>query len=266
MVTEKVLTAEFEKIRPQLKSFILRMTASAQDSEDIVQDTFIKAFRNIESYKGNSALKTWIFAIATNLCKDFLRSKKLWPENVTDLSKDAAMGSPTFMKEMMETRTSSQQGDFEIKDHINHCFTCISKTLPIEQQLALLLKEVYEFKVHEIVEIIGVTEGVVKHLLFNSRQKMIDIFDKRCSLINKEGFCHQCSELNGYFNPKHELQKELMKIEMVKAAESKDKDHLFDLRMKVVKSIDPFDSPGSELQLLHLKWTKTLMDGHLESN
>lgn len=241
------------------------MTASGQDSEDIVQDTFIKAFRNIQSYKGSSSLKTWIFAIATNLCKDFLRSKKLWPENVTDLSKDAAISSPTFMKKMMETRTSSPQGDFEIKDHINHCFTCISKTLPIEQQLALLLKEVYEFKVHEIVEIIGATEGVVKHLLFNSRQKMIDIFDKRCSLINKEGFCHQCSELNGYFNPKHELQKDLMKIEMVKAAESKDKDHLFDLRMKVVKNIDPFNSSGSELQLLHLKWSKTLMDSLLES-
>jgi RNA polymerase sigma-70 factor, ECF subfamily len=266
MVTDKALTAEFERIRPQLKSFILRMTASVEDSEDIVQDTFIKTFRSIESFKGDSSLKTWIFAVATNLCKDFLRSKKLWPENVTDLSKDAAMGSPTFMKQMMEIRASSLQGDFEIKDHINHCFTCIAKTLPIEQQLALLLKEVYEFKVVEIMAIIGVTEGVVKHLLFNSRQKMIDIFDKRCSLISKEGFCHQCSELNGYFNPKHELQKDLMKIEMVKAAESNDKDHLFDLRMTVVKNINPFDSSGSELQLQHLKWSKTVMDTHLKNN
>jgi RNA polymerase sigma-70 factor (ECF subfamily) len=266
MVTEKILTAEFEKFRPQLKSFILRMTASVEDSEDIVQDTFIKAFRNIQSYQENSSLKTWVFAVASNLCKDFLRSKKLWPETVTDLSKDAAMSSPTFMNQMMEVRTSSQQGDFEIKDHINHCFTCISKTLPVEQQVALLLKEVYEFKVKEIAEIIGATQGVVKHLLFNSRQKMIDIFDKRCSLVSKQGFCHQCSELNGYFNPKHELQKDLLKVEMAKASESKDKDELFDLRMKVVKSIDPFDSPGSALQLLHLKWSKTVMDSHLENN
>ena len=170
------------------------------------------------------------------------------------------------MKQMIDTRTNSVQGDFEIKDHINHCFTCISKTLPLEQQLALLLKEVYDFKVSEIGEIIGATEGVVKHLLFNSRQKMIDIFDKRCSLVNKEGFCHQCSELNGFFNPKHELQKDLMKIEMVKEAENKDKEELFDLRMKVVKSTDPFHSSGSELQLLHLNWSKAVMDKHLESN
>ena len=242
------------------------MTASVEDSKDIVQDAYIKAFQHIQSYKGNSSLKTWVFSIASNLCKDFLRSKKLWPENVTDISKDEALKSPTLMKQMMDTRINSEQGDFEIKDHINHCFTCISKTLPIEQQLALLLKEVYEFKVTEIAEIIGTTDGVVKHLLFNSRQKMIDIFDKRCSLVNKEGFCHQCSELNGFFNPKHELQKDLMKIEMVKEAGHKDKEELFDLRMKVVKGIDPFHNSGSELQLLHLNWSKSVMDKHLQSN
>ena len=61
------LTLSFEACRPQLKSYILRMTASVEDAEDIVQDTFIKAFSNIASFKGDSSLKTWIFAIASNL-------------------------------------------------------------------------------------------------------------------------------------------------------------------------------------------------------
>ena len=151
------------------------------------QDTFIKAHKNIDTFKNQSSIKTWVFAIATNLTKNFLRSKKLWTDNVTDLGKEAAMSSPDFMEKIMEVRQSSPHTAFEFSEHINFCFTCIGKTLPIEQQVALLLKEIYDFKVIEIVEILEVTEGVVKHLLFNSRQTMIKIFDKRCALINKEG-------------------------------------------------------------------------------
>jgi RNA polymerase sigma-70 factor, ECF subfamily len=266
MTTKKRLTDEFEKLSPQLKSFILRMTASVEDTEDLMQDTFIKASQNIQSFKGESSLKTWIFAIAANLTKNFLRSKKLWPENVTDLSKEAALKSPELIGKMMDIRATSPQGDFEIREHIAFCFACIGKSLPIEQQIALLLKEIYAFKVIEIAEILELTEGVVKHLLFSSRQKMIDIFDKRCSLVNKLGFCHQCSELNGLFNPKHELQKELMKIDMAKEAETKNKDALFDLRMAIVQGIDPYHSGASELQLFHLKHSKQTMDKHLENN
>ncbi len=266
MTTIQDFTEEFEKLRPQLKSFLLRMTASVDDTDDLVQDTFLKSFQHLETFKGNSSLKTWIFTIASNHCKNFLRSKKLWPENVTDISKAAAVNTPELLEKMMQIRTQSTHGEFEIKEHIAFCFACIGKSLPIEQQLVLLLKEIYEFKVNEITEILDLTEGVVKHLLYSSRQKMISIFDLRCSLVNKLGFCHQCSELNGLFNPKHELQKELMKIEMVKDAETKDKEELFELRLKIVQGIDPFNSGASELQLFHLKHSKKTIDTYLENN
>jgi RNA polymerase sigma-70 factor (ECF subfamily) len=266
MINEQVLTEEFEKYRPQLRSFILRMTASIEDSKDIVQETYIKAFKNIQSFRSDSTLKTWLFSIATNLSKDFLRSKKLWPETVTDICREKALGSPEFLKQMMNIRQTSPHGNFEIREHIAFCFTCIEKSLPIEQQVVLLLKEVYEFKVQEIAEIMNITEGVVKHALHNSRQKMIEIFDRRCSLINKTGICHQCSELNGIFNPKHELQKELMKIEMARDAGTKNKEELFDLRTQIVKSIDPFDSAASELELHHLEHNRNVMEEYLVKN
>lgn len=263
MTDQNDFTKEFENFRSQLKSFILRMTASQEDTEDLVQDTYIKAVEKLSTFKGDASLKTWVFTIGSNLTKDFLRTKKLWPENVTDICRRKALNNPDFLKQMMQVRMTSPQGDFEIREHITFCFTCISKSLPIEQQLALLLKEVYSFKVKEIATILEMSEGVVKHLLHDSRQKMIDIFDKRCALINKEGICHQCSELNGIFNPKHELQKELVKIEMAREAENKDKEELFDMRMKIVQAIDPYNSGASELQLLHLKHNKQVMDEYL---
>jgi RNA polymerase sigma-70 factor, ECF subfamily len=259
----ELLTSEFEKCRPQLRSYILRMTASVEDAEDIVQDTFIKAFSNIQSFKGESSLKTWIFAIASNLAKDLLKSKKRWVPNVTDICKEAAMSNRQFFEEAMNIRMTSPQGHFEIKEHITFCFTCVSKSLPLEQHITLLLKEVYEFKVKEIAEIMDISEAMVKYNLHVGRSKMIEIFQGRCSLINKEGVCHQCTELNGIFNPKQNAQVELMKIDMVQEANNKDREHLFDLRMKIVRGIDPFESDAAELQLHHLKHNKGVMDKYL---
>ncbi len=253
-------TAEFESFRGQLKSFILRMTASVQDSEDIVQETYIKAHNSLDSFRGESTLKTWVFAIGANLARDALRSKKRWPENVTDICKEAALGNEVFFQEAMQIRHTSPQGHFEIKEHIAFCFTCVSRSLPLEQQLVVFLKEVYAFKVSEIAGIIDQTEAMVKYYLHVGRQKMIEVFDHRCSLINKQGVCHQCTELNGIFNPKQDIQQELVKIRMVKDAENENKEALFDLRMKILQELDPFESPAAELQLHHLEHNRKVME------
>ncbi len=145
-MTKEELLEAFESFRVQLKSYLLRMTTSVQDTEDILQDTYIKAQTKIDQFKGDSSIKTWVFAIATNLSRDLLRSKKRWPENSADICKTAALSNPVFFGEAMQIRQTSPQGQFEIKEHITFCFMCVSKSLPLEQQLVVLLKEVYAFK------------------------------------------------------------------------------------------------------------------------
>lgn len=257
---------EFEEIRKPLKSFLLRLTASVPDAEDIVQDTYLKASEKISTFRGESTLKTWLFSIASNLAKDNLRVQKRWTENVTDISKEAALSDPIFFQESMHIRMTSPQGQFEMKEHIAFCFTCIGKSLPIEQQVCLLLKEVYEFKVMEIAQIVELTEAMVKYYLHTGRSKMIDVFEGRCALINKAGVCHQCSELNNIFNPKQKLQEEIVKIAMAKEAAHADKERLFDLRMDIVRSIDPFESAAAELQIHHLHHNRVVMEKYLEKN
>jgi RNA polymerase sigma-70 factor (ECF subfamily) len=260
------LIAEFETFQGELKSFILRMTASVQDTEDILQDTYIKAQSKIHTFRGESSLKTWIFSIASNLAKDMLKSKQRWPENVTDICKEAATNDPQFFREALNIRQTSPQGNFEIKEHIAFCFTCVSKSLPLEQHIALLLKEVYGFKVKEIAQIMDQSEAMVKYYLHVSRSKMIEVFDHRCSLINKHGICYQCTELNGIYNPKQKEQEELAKIEMVRDAQNKSKGELFRLRMKILQELDPFESGAAELQLHHLEHNRQVMEKYLEED
>ncbi len=259
-MTIKQFTNEFELAKPQLKSYILRITASVEDAEDIVQDTYIKASSKLDTFRAESSVKTWIFTIALNIAKDNLRAKKRWPENVTDICREKALANPDYFAELGKIMQSSTQAVFEVKEHITFCLTCISKSLPLEQQVCILLKEMYDFKVAEIVDIMETTEAMVKYYLHTGRTKLVKIYEGRCALINKEGTCHQCSELCGIFNPKQDFKVEKNKIALAKNADDPNREHLLDLRFKIMKEIDPFNSNGADLQLHHYQHNTKIME------
>jgi RNA polymerase sigma-70 factor (ECF subfamily) len=259
-MTTELFNEEFAGIKGALRSYLLRMTASVADAEDLVHDTYLKGRDKLDSFRGESSLKTWLFAIASNLAKDNLRFRKRWAEDVTDICRQEAKADPAFFSEAMHIQATSPQGTFEIKEHIVFCFTCISKSLPLEQQLCIFLKEVYEFRMNEIAEILDTTLAMVKYYLHTGRARMIQVFDGRCALINKEGVCHQCSELNGVYNPKQRFNEEVAKIELARQHENADKEYLLDLRLQLIKDIDPFESPAAALQLHHLEHNRLVMD------
>lgn len=246
----------FSEFQPQLKSYLYRLLTDRNDTDDLTHDTFVKAFDKVTTFKGKSTFKTWVFQIATNLAYDFLKKKKRWLPNAQDQAKSFAMSSEYIQQLFVMTHQTSSRGRYEIKEHIDFCFTCISKTLTLEEQIAIILKDIYAFSRKEIANILNKTEGVVKHLLFNGRQTMIDIFDNRCALINKKGTCHQCTELAGIYNPKQTQQEELLKIKMVKDSENASKEQLYQLRSDLVAAIDPIQSEGADMQDIIMQCTR----------
>ncbi|QLG45228.1 RNA polymerase sigma factor [Costertonia aggregata] len=256
----KAFQCLFAEFQPQLKSYLYRLLTDRNDTDDLTHDTFVKAFDKISTFKGNSAFKTWVFQIATNLAYDFLKKKKRWLPNAQDQAKSLAMSTEYIQQLFVMTNQTSNRGRYEVKEHIDFCFTCISKTLTLEEQIAIILKDIYYFSRTEIADILGKTEGVVKHLLFNARKTMIEIFDNRCALINKNGACHQCTELAGIYNPKQTKQEELMKIKMVKSSEKEPKEKLYQLRADLVAAIDPLNSEGADMQDIIMQCTRLAID------
>lgn len=240
----QMLFAEFQN---QLKSYLYRLLADRNDVDDLTHDTFIKAFTKISTFNQDASLKTWVFKIATNLAYDHLRKLKRWQPDAQDRGADLAIGSEEVRQAFWKVHDTSAAGAYEMKEHIDFCFTCISKTLLIENQVALILKDIYDFQTKEICLILGKTEGVIKHLLNDARNTMTGIFENRCALINKNGVCHQCSHINEIFNPKHDQQEQLMKLELVKKSKKYNREQLFTLRTLLVKAIDPLHASGTDL-------------------
>jgi RNA polymerase sigma-70 factor (ECF subfamily) len=239
----QTLFAEFQN---QLKSYLYRLLTDRNDADDLTHDTFIKAFTKISTFNQDSSLKTWVFTIATNLAYDHLRKLSRWQADAQDRAADLAISSEEIKQVFWMVHNTSPAGVYEMKEHIDYCFTCISKTLPIENQVALILKNIYDFQVKEICIILEKKEGVIKHLLNDARNTMTDIFEHRCALINKNGVCHQCSHINEIFNPKQNQQEELMKLDLVKASKKYNREQLFTLRTSLVKAIDPLHAAGTD--------------------
>ena len=177
----------FNQEGQKLTSFIYRMTGNVATSQDLVQDTLMTALEKMEQFEGKSSLSTWIFSIASHKTIDLLRKEKRWTDNVMDQAKQASMNNPDFFHSLVSTNKISPTGTYEISEQIDLCFTCITKILPIEQEVALILKDVYAFTVPEISEIMGRTTSQIKHYLEDARAIMIQTFDQRCALINKNG-------------------------------------------------------------------------------
>ena len=249
----------FEDIQDALRSYLYRLLASRPDAEDISHDTFIKAYDKVSQFRGDSSFKTWCFSIATNLAYRYLEKRKRWVPDVSEQAKQIVMSNPLLAKKIETTCQTNPHGRYEIKEHIDTCFTCISKNLPIENQVAIILKDIYDFSLSEIMLILDKTEGVVKYLLQNGRKTLTQIFDQRCALVNKNGVCHQCSELNGWLNPKQNQQEALMLVKMNKQSEKYNKEELYKLRTTLVKQINPLKTEGSALQELLLNCNRMAM-------
>jgi RNA polymerase sigma-70 factor (ECF subfamily) len=193
-LSEQAFGAEVELHLKPLRSFIYRMVTHPQDTDDILQEVLERAYRNIGTFRQESSFKTWLFSIASRSCIDHLRGKKRWAVNA---QLDGERFSKSTEVELAPINTTLNSADFvfEYKEHVAFCFSCIGRSLPPEQQAAILLKEVFGFSNDEAARVLGISESVFRHRLDPARKSMETAFEGLCALVNKAGACYQCKVL-----------------------------------------------------------------------
>lgn len=247
-VAQPAFAERFVALYDELLAYLFRLTAHRADAEDLAQQTYLKASHGFAGFRGRSSFKTWVFTIATNLARDHFRARQRWYEDSQDRCRETTQADAKKVARMHALVAEGDAAAYEFREHISYCFTCIGKTLPLKQQLVVLLKEVYRFKVSEIQQILAMSEGQVKHALGSGRRTMTGIFEERCSLISKRGACHQCSEMAGFVNPRHDAQVAANQQKLAQAAEQgASAERLLDLRAALFQHLDPLAAPMASL-------------------
>src|SRR5512137_1651343 len=146
-----------EPWRKPLFGYIYRMVTLRQDAEDLLQDVLVRVLENLREYRGDAPFKSWLFGIATHTCLDHLRHKKRWRVEAQLIGEKEAT-SDVRQHDALVQLMQQPEFVFEIREHIAFCFACIGRTLPPEEQAALMLKEVLGFTSAEGAAILRVSE------------------------------------------------------------------------------------------------------------
>ena len=230
-----------------IKSYLYRLTACREDAEDLAQEVWIQIFTRLGTFEGRSSVRAWLFAIVTRVASEHDRVKARWPVDAQDNAKALAATNPEIPEILRRTHWEAMRARYEMREHVDFCFTCIMKTLPLDEHITLMLCDIYDFIPDEAAEVLGRSVEVVNPLLQKARRTMTRILGQRCALITQLGVCHQCTELNGLFNPQQAEQQELAKLDLVRAAQEPTSQDLFLLRTALVASIDPLNAAGTNL-------------------
>lgn len=160
----------YERYSGKIYQLIFRYFNNPDDAADLVQETFIRVFKSISSFRGDAKLGTWIYRIATNICYDELRRRKL-PE----VSLDAGMESEDGKMEWQLADQSA--GPYELaekNERMTRLQECIAK-LPEEQRTAIVLRDVSGFSYQDIAEIEKCSLGTVKSRICRGRVALVEM-------------------------------------------------------------------------------------------
>ena len=159
------------RYRGKVYGMCYHLVQNEQDAWDLAQDAFIKAWRALASFKGDSSFYTWIYRIAHNAGYDWLRKKRIQGEGEFDdeIGKPIAAGAEAVPKG--DRRPDEVLKNRELGDRIKDAIAQLSP----DHRTAILLRDVEGLSYEEIAEVMGISLGTVMSRLFYARKKLQEL-------------------------------------------------------------------------------------------
>jgi RNA polymerase sigma-70 factor (ECF subfamily) len=176
-------TAQTEPFRRELLAHCYRMLGSLDDAEDMVQETYLRAWRSYAGFEGRSSMRTWLYKIATNACTTALqhRPRRPLPSGLggPGEKREPALeaGSPvSWLQPVPDALLTSESGDPAAvavsRESLRLALIASLQYLPARQRAVLILRDVLAFSADESAAILGTTTVAVKSSLQRARARL----------------------------------------------------------------------------------------------
>jgi RNA polymerase sigma-70 factor (ECF subfamily) len=176
------LERQLEDYRRELTGYCYRMLGSAFEAEDAVQETMLRAWRNLERFEGRAALKSWLYRIATNVCLDMLNGKErrirpleLGPAGTVD-SPLTTRAAEAWLEPVPDGNVLPSDGDpahlAEERETLRLAFVAALQHLPPQQRAVLILREVLRWRASEVAELLETSIASVNSSLQRARASL----------------------------------------------------------------------------------------------
>lgn len=171
-----------QRYRRELLAHCYRMTGSLHDAEDLVQETYLRAWKSYEGFQGRSSVRTWLYRIATNTCLTSLDGRKRRPlpsglgQPSSDPTGDIAEHREITWLEPLPDAPREDPSDpsviVESRESVRLAFVAALQHLSARQRAVLVLREVLQWKAAEVAEAIGTSTAAVNSLLQRARAQL----------------------------------------------------------------------------------------------
>src|SRR4051812_22337423 len=176
---------DLERHRIELTAYCYRMLGSAFEAEDAVQDTLVRAWRGLDRFEGRSAVRSWLYRIATNVCFDMLKGRQrrarpmdLGPARSADHPVGSTLPEATWVEPIPDGRvlpTGVDPADVAVaRDSVRLAFVAALQHLPPRQRAVLVLREVLAWQASEVAELLDTTVASVNSALQRARATLAE--------------------------------------------------------------------------------------------
>jgi len=154
------------KYQGRIAALVGRFVQDASDVEDVTQEAFIKAFRALEKFRGDSAFYTWLYRIASNTAKNYLAAKGRRP------SADSSVDDAEHYNEADGLRDTETPENYLFGQELAAVVSQTLEGLPRELKTALVLREFDGLSYEEIAEVMECPVGTVRSRIFRARETL----------------------------------------------------------------------------------------------
>jgi RNA polymerase sigma-70 factor (ECF subfamily) len=184
-VAAEELESELESYRAELTAYCYRMLGAAFEAEDAVQETMVRAWRSLDRFEGRSALRSWLYRIATNVCLDILKGAqgRARPMDLTssqsadtfagDTRPEATWIQPIPDGSVLDSRADPAEWA-ETRESVRLAFVAALQHLPPKQRAVLILREVLRWKADEAAELLDTSVASVNSALQRARSTLAE--------------------------------------------------------------------------------------------
>lgn len=176
-IIAKVLAGDADAFEPLVtanQSFVyniaMKMLNNSEDAFDVSQEAFLKAYRSLKDFKGDSSFSSWLYRITANMCLDFMRkNKKHRSASIVYMDDENELKELELPDTRFDPHNELERR--ELQGAINDALTL----LPDDQRSILLLRELSGMSYTEISEVLKLEAGTVKSRLFRARARLAKI-------------------------------------------------------------------------------------------
>jgi RNA polymerase sigma-70 factor (ECF subfamily) len=163
-----------QRYKERLYATVYHMTSNHEDANDLVQDSLIKAYKSIHSFKGQSSFYTWVYRIAVNRTINFIKRRKTRNHYSLDDVDSNIQSDPDFVELMSHVTPRREVGLGELQEKLNEALQKLSET----HRAVVTMHDVQGMTHADIAKVMKCSEGTVRSRLFYARQQLQGILSE----------------------------------------------------------------------------------------